>query len=180
MYPVAVFGSSEPTNGDELYDLALRLGRSLAEAGYPVITGGYGGVMEAASRGAMEAGGHTLGVLCKTFSLREPNRYLAESFTAPDLYERTRALIERSGAFVVLRGKAGTLAELSFLWALHRAGCLDRQPVILLGECWQALVGHLADGGFLDRAQIELTHVARAPEEVIHLLEASAPDREWG
>ena len=63
MATIAVFGSSEPSDGDPLYERAQRLGHRLAKAGFGVITGGYGGVMEAASRGAYEAGGKSIGVV---------------------------------------------------------------------------------------------------------------------
>ena len=72
---VAVFGSSEPAEGDTLYDTARRLGGLLARCGYRVVTGGYGGVMEAACRGAREAGGATVGVTCSIFRDRTPNPY---------------------------------------------------------------------------------------------------------
>ena len=73
---IAVFGSSEPREGEPSYEQARLLGRLLAQRGYAVINGGYGGVMEAVSRGASEAGGLAIGVACDVFAGRRPNRYL--------------------------------------------------------------------------------------------------------
>jgi len=167
---VAVFGSSEPVPGDALYERGRRLGRLLAEAGFSVVSGGYGGVMEAASRGAREAGGTTIGVTCAIFSWRRPNEYLGQVVETADLFERTRALVQRSEGFVVLPGKAGTLAELSLLWALHRAGCLGGRPVLLLGARWTTLLNHLSKEGILDPAQVEMSRIVGTPEEAVEIL----------
>jgi uncharacterized protein (TIGR00730 family) len=164
---VAVFGSSEPLPGEGLYEDARRLGALLASLGMTVVTGGYGGVMEAASRGAAEAGGAALGVVCDGWSERgrTPNAWLTERIGTPDLHARTQALIERASAYVVLPGKSGTLAELALLWALHRAGALDGRPILLLGEVWVPLLRHLAAWNMLEPAQLEATRVVRTPEE---------------
>lgn len=168
---VAVFGSSEPREGDPAYARARRLGELLARAGYPVVTGGYGGVMEAASRGAREAGGRTVGVTCEIFSGRAPNGFLDEQRATPDLFLRTRELVSLARSFVVLPGKSGTLAELTFLWALHRAGVLGRRPVILLGDAWRHLLRHLLQAGILEAPQFDVTRVVDSPEEALDTLQ---------
>ena len=167
---IAVFGSSEPVPGEPLYEQARRLGRLLAEAGFRVVSGGYGGVMEAASRGAREAGGATLGVTCAIFNRRRPNEHLGEVIETADLFARTRGLVEHSGGFVILPGKAGTLAELAFLWALHRAGCLTGRPVLLLGAQWKSLLNHLSDERILDSTQLETSRVVETPREAVEAL----------
>jgi uncharacterized protein (TIGR00725 family) len=168
---VAVFGSSEPAPDSLLYRIALETGRLLAARGFTVLTGGYGGVMEGASRGATEEGGNTVGVLCDIFSKRTANRWIQETIQAADLFERTRLLIENADAYVVLHGKAGTLAELTLVWALHRAGCLERRPVVLLGDGWSRFMQTLNDGGMLDPAQREITKIAVSPQEAVEVLE---------
>ncbi len=175
---VAVFGSSEPRSGDPLYERAYRVGGLLGRAAYRVVTGGYGGVMEAASRGATDAGGLTLGVTCETFAPRKPNAYLTHEIRTADLFERTRELVQRSQAFVVLPGKAGTLAELAFLWALHRAGCLERRPVILLGEDWRKLTRDLEQRGLLDPQQLEITHAVDSDDELMTILTHHVPAKD--
>lgn len=171
---ISVFGSSETRDGSRLYETARRVGGLLAEAGFGVVTGGYGGVMEAASRGASEGGGISLGVTCAIFD-RPPNRYQTRAIETGDLGERTRRLVDLARAFVVLPGKSGTLAELAFLWALHRAGRLDGKPVVLLGGEWKAIVRHLCEASILDAEQLETTHVAHTPEEAIEVLRQHLP-----
>jgi uncharacterized protein (TIGR00730 family) len=167
---IAVFGSSEPAEGEPGYETARLTGRLLAEAGFDVITGGYGGVMAGASRGAREAGCRAVGVTSEIFDHREPNPYLDEIVSTPDLHVRTRELIARSGGFVVLPGKSGTLAELVLLWALHRAGRLGRRPVILLGGEWRSLLRHLLRAGILEADQMEVTRVVDTPDEAVDAL----------
>jgi uncharacterized protein (TIGR00730 family) len=171
---VAVFGSSEPREGEPLYALARELGRKLGDAGFDVVSGGYGGVMEAVSRGAREGGGRTVGVLCSWFDGRDGNRFLDEAVETADLFERTRELIERADAFVILNGKAGTLAELTFLWALHRCGRLPDRPVVLLGDAWTAMVDQLSGSGRLDPSQASICVRAKTPGEVVRALQSAA------
>jgi len=168
---VAVFGSSEPAADSPIYQEARETGSLLAKRGYTTLTGGYGGVMEAASRGAVEAGGHTVGVLCDIFSRRTANRYVKESIPTADLLERTRILIEKGSAYVILHGKAGTLAELTFTWALHRAGCLPDRPVVLLGDGWRGFLDTLSAAGMLDPAQRDITRLAASPRDAVDMIE---------
>lgn len=174
---VAVFGSSEPAEDDPLYRQAREVGRLLAGERWTVVTGGYGGVMEAASRGAREAGGRTLGVVSRIFDHREPNPYLDEVRRTDDLFERQRRLVEASDAFVVMWGRAGTLSELSLLWALARAGCLGPRPVILLGERWRPIHRRLSDDGMLETAHHHHTYLASTPLEAVRELARRLPDR---
>jgi uncharacterized protein (TIGR00730 family) len=168
---IAVFGSSEPGEGAPLYEEARRVGALLASAGYGVVRGGYGGVMDGASRGAVESGGTALGVVCDVFGGRPASRHLTETVATPNLFERTRTLVDRSDGFVVLHGKSGTLAELAWLWALHRAGCLGRRPVILLGGGYRSLLRHLVQSGMIESEQFDITRVVDSPEEALQVLE---------
>jgi uncharacterized protein (TIGR00730 family) len=164
---VAVFGSADPPETDPLYDLARRVGGRLVASGYGVITGGYGGVMEAANRGAAEAGGISVGVTCAAFSGRSPNRYLTERREESDLVLRTGALVEAACGYIVLHGKSGTLAELTLVWALHRAGSLGRRPVVLLGDAWRPFLHHLVRGAMIEDDQLAITRVADGSEDAV-------------
>ncbi len=168
---VAVFGSSEPPEGHPLYEQARTVGRLLALRGFVVMTGGYGGVMEGASRGAREAGGRAVGVTCEMFRGRRPNPFLTEERRAPTLFERQRVLVETPRGYVVLHGKSGTLAEVSLVWALHRAGSLGDRPLVLLGEAWPALLDLLSGAEMLETEQRAITRVAREPDEAVRELE---------
>lgn len=168
---VAVFGSADPQEGDPLYELARRVGALLATAGYGVLTGGYGGVMEGASRGAAENGGVAVGVTCAGFLDRTPNRFLTETHEEPDLVRRTGSLIDDACGYVVLHGKSGTLAELTLVWALHRTGSLGSRPVVLLGAAWRPFLHHLVRAEMIESDQLSITRVADGPEEAVAELE---------
>lgn len=169
---VAVFGSSDPAETDPDYAIARRVGELLARAGCTVITGGYGGVMEAASRGAREAGGEALGITTRALSPMRtaPNAFITRHIETADLFDRTRELIARSQGYIILPGKAGTLAELTFLWALDRARLLGRRPIVLLGESWRGFFGTVETLGLLDPGQIAITHLAAGPEEAVEVI----------
>jgi hypothetical protein len=164
---VGVFGSGEPLPGEPVYEQARRTGELLARAGCSVLNGGYGGVMEGASRGAREAGGHVVGVTVASFSDRPPNPYLIEERREPDLYARTRRLIEGSDAFIILPGRSGTLAELTLVWALCRSRQMPDKPVALLGEAWAAFLEALRRLDFLEPRLLDLTRHAPSPEEAV-------------
>ncbi len=168
---VAVFGSSDPRPGDEAYELARRAGELLARSGWAVLSGGYGGVMEAASRGAREAGGEALGVTVAAFSGRsKPNSWLSSVTQEQDLFTRTRALVDGASGFLVLPGKAGTLAELTFLWALRRARLLGDRPTVLCGQAWPALIQTLTGADILDPDTLAGTWHATHVDDAVGLL----------
>jgi len=164
---IAVFGSSEPLAGEPLYEQARRVGTLLALSGYRVVSGGYGGVMEGASRGAREAGGHSIGVTTSVLRRGAGNPFLSEEQQEPDLFLRTRRLIELSDAYIILRGKSGTLAELMFLWALNRGGLLPSTRIILLGDFWEEILSSLKNLNMVESDQMAITRMARTPEQAV-------------
>jgi uncharacterized protein (TIGR00730 family) len=138
---VTVFGSSAAEPVGALYQVAYELGRTVADLGLTLCNGGYGGTMEAAARGAVETGGHTIGVTCGLFGRGGPNRFIREEITASDLFERIRLLLELGRAYVVLSGGTGTLAELALAWELLNKRLLSgRRPLIVLGDAWRPLI----------------------------------------
>jgi hypothetical protein len=163
---IAVFGGSEAEPGQTVYRTAQRLGELIAQSGVPVVNGGYGGVMEAASRGAREQGGEVVGVTCRAFAARGANPWLTLEIEEPDLFARTARLVALSRGFVVLEGASGTLAELAMLWALARAGALDA-PIVLLDPAWDELTTFLRSRGRLDRACQRVTRSVESPEQAV-------------
>lgn len=140
---VTVFGSSRPAPGSPAYQAAYELGRAVAAAGWTLCNGGYGGTMEAAARGAVEAGGHTIGVTCATFRGRSgPNAYIRQEVPTFDLLTRLNTLVRLGWAYVVLPGGTGTLLELALVWELLNKSLVRRRntPLILLGEHWGPVV----------------------------------------
>src|SRR5215204_1827044 len=136
---VTIFGGSRCGEEDPEYAQARRVGSLLAEAGFTICTGGYLGVMEAASRGAREVGGRVLGIVMNQFK-HEPNRYLSEKVATPHFYERLQRLITRSVGFIAIRGGMGTVTELSLVWNKIQTKVIDPRPLVLLGDCWPPIV----------------------------------------
>lgn len=136
---VTIFGGSKcgPTSPE--YRDALELGSKLAAAGFTICTGGYLGVMEAASRGAREAGGRVFGIVMNQFK-SEPNRFLTDKVATDHFYDRLQNLITRSVGFVALRGGMGTVTEISLVWNKLQTGVLERRPLVLIGKCWRDVV----------------------------------------
>ena len=142
---VTIFGSSRPDPDHEEYLHAMSLGRALAESGFVVCNGGYGGIMEASARGAREAGGHTVGVTISSFGGRSPNPWIAEVDERPSLIERMMRLIEKGDAYIVLKGGTGTLLELAAVWELMNKAQMKVKPIIVLGSFWNGVVDTLKD-----------------------------------
>lgn len=136
---VTIFGGSKCTESSEEYKAALELGGRLAEAGFTICTGGYLGVMEAASRGAREKGGRVFGIVMNQFK-SEPNRYLTDKVATDHFYDRLQNLITRSVGFVALRGGMGTVTEISLVWNKLQTRVLEKRPLVLLGGCWKPIV----------------------------------------
>ena len=138
---VTVFGSSHAEPLGELYRTAFELGRMVAELGLTLCNGGYGGTMAAAAQGAVEAGGHTIGVTCTRFGRGGPNPHIRQEVPTFDLFQRLNTLIRLGRAYVVLPGGTGTLAEFALVWELLNKGLLrGERPLIVLGEVWQPVV----------------------------------------
>jgi len=159
---VAVYGSATPKPGQADYEAARRLGMLLAQAGYVVMTGGYGGTMEAVSRGAAEVGGHTIGVTCaeiERYRPLGPNPWVREVVPTATLLDRLRTLTERSMAAVALPGGVGTLLEITLSWNLLVIGAIPPRPLILVGKNWQSTF----EGLFA-------THRKYIPQHARHLL----------
>lgn len=138
---VTVFGTGRAKPGDAAYALAYETGKILAQAGFVVVNGGYGGTMEAAAKGASEAGGQIVGVTCSAFKRSIPNEYISREIVTGSLDERLDTLINLGQAYVVLPGGTGTLLELAKVWELKNKGFLEaHKHIILVGGFWQPLV----------------------------------------
>jgi hypothetical protein len=164
---VTVFGSSRPLAGDAHYAEALALGAALAAKGLAVCSGGYGGVMEAVSRGAKESGGRTLAVTAEFFKSRA-NPWVEEEIRVRTWQERLFELVERGQGYVACPGGTGTLVELAVVWEMLNKGAMKRKPLVVLGNFWQPIIervrevelGHVSSWGECDEP---LVHVAVSP-----------------
>ncbi|MFV1962139.1 MAG: LOG family protein [Acidimicrobiia bacterium] len=142
---VAVFGSSQTDPDSRKWAEAERVGRRLAEAGLAVITGGYGGTMEAVSKGTSEAGGHVIGVTAPPLFLGRhgANPYVAELIETEGLTRRIGAMMERAAGTIALPGSIGTATELLIAWNVNhivRRNGGHHVPTVAVGREWRTVV----------------------------------------
>src|ERR1700675_4416882 len=121
---VTGFGSSRPAQGDSDYQEAFELGKELGTRGFAVCSGGYGGVMEAVSRGAKEAGGKTYGVTAGFFG-REANKWIDVEVRMKTWEERLFELIRLGNGFVACKGGTGTLVEFAVVWEMLNKSVME-------------------------------------------------------
>lgn len=143
---VAIFGSSRATEEQPLYRDAERFGRRLAEAGYTIANGGYGGLMEATSRGAAVVDGRVIGVTAPSvFPERSgPNAAVTDEVSFDSIGARIAHLVDIADAAVALPGSLGTTAELIVAWNTNFV-LPEPRPLIAVGPRWRRLVEYLAD-----------------------------------
>ncbi len=171
---IGVYGSANTQPGTPDYEDAYALGTRLAQAGYAVMTGGYGGTMGAVSEAAAEAGGHVIGVTVgawTTYGL-QPNAFLHEEIHKPTLAERLNHLIVAPDAYVVLRGGIGTLAELALAWSLLQVAEVPARPLLLVGSMWREFVMHFAAISTITERDLRLIQVVDDGRDVVGALQA--------
>lgn len=166
---VTIFGGSKCSENSVEYKEAKELGGKLAEAGFTICTGGYLGVMEAASRGAREKGGRVFGIVMNQFK-GEPNRYLTDKVATDHFYDRLQNLISRSVAFVALRGGMGTVTEISLVWNKLQTGVIEHRPLVLLGECWKKVVESWKENLVVSEKDLRLLDFAENAEEANRII----------
>ncbi len=170
---VAVYGSAGILPGSEDWQIALSVGRLLAQAGYIVLSGGYSGVMEACSQGACEAGGHVVGGTVGLFESRgsRPNKWVQEIVPFDNLRDRLFFLVQRPDAIVALRGGVGTLSEISLVWSLMQVGELPARPFILVGSMWRRVIEAFAADAPISPVDLRWLTLVDRPEEVVPTLQ---------
>ena len=139
---IAVFGSSKPINNEEQYLTAYNLGKKLALNGFDICTGGFNGIMEAASQGAVEGGGEAIGVTVNLWG-RQLNKYITREIKCSTLLERVHKLVELGNGFVVLQGGTGTLLELAAVWEYSNKGLMDIKPIACHSSIWRTIVSEM-------------------------------------
>ena len=166
---VTIFGGSKCRESDLEYAQAERVGELLAEAGFTICTGGYLGVMEAASRGAHQRGGRVIGITMNQFK-GEPNRYLTEKVPTAHFYERLQLLITRSVGFITLRGGMGTVTELSLVWNKLQTRVIEPRPLVLLGDCWPPVVKQWQRYLAVSDEDVKALDFATTPEDAVRII----------
>ena len=172
---ITVFGSARVREGHPSYAAAREAGRRLAEAGFAVVTGGGPGVMEAANRGAQEAGGVSVGFNIELPHEQGSNAYLDIGVTFHHFYVRKTMFVKAAEGFLIFPGGFGTLDELFESLTLIQTGKVLHFPVVLFDvDYWTELLvwvrnEALADG-MISPEDVELLHLTDDPDEAVQLV----------
>ena len=141
---VTVFGSSRPKAGDVEYEEARELGKLLAQRGFAICSGGFGGVMEGVSRGAKEGSGKTYGVTAEFFK-RKANAWVDTEVRMETWDERLFELIRLADGFAVCKGGTGTLVELAVVWEMLNKSVIAGKPIVVVGDFWQPILDRVRE-----------------------------------
>jgi uncharacterized protein (TIGR00730 family) len=175
---VSVFGSARIRPDSLYYDAAVETGRLLAKAGFSVITGGGPGIMEAANKGAYEAGGVSIGCNIELPFEQGANPYLTTSITFNYFFVRKVMFVKYALAFVIFPGGFGTMDELFEALTLIQTKKIRDFPVILFGTAyWQPLLdwveGAMLSSGIIAPGDLKLLFLTDSPSEVVRTIISS-------
>ena len=173
---VTIFGSARIGPDDPVYAQARLIGRLLVEAGFAVVTGGGPGTMEAANRGAQEAGGTSVGFNIELPHEQRANSYLDIELTFRHFYARKTMLVKAAEGLVLFPGGFGTLDELFEVLVLIQTQKILNFPVVLVGsEHWQGLLdwtrSRLLERKLVSPEDVELLHLSDEPTEVVRIID---------
>lgn len=176
---VTVFGSARFPEGHPYYALGRKVGAALAHLGFTVMTGGGSGIMEAANRGAREAGGASLGCNILLPAEQAPNRYLDRYVTFKHFFVRKVLLIKYSYAFVILPGGFGTMDELFEVLTLVQTGKTQDFPVVVMGREYytqlQGLLERMQSEGTIKPGDMRYLHFTDSVEELCAYIISTVP-----
>lgn len=176
---VSIFGSARTPPGDHFYKLGEEIAYKLTKSGYGVISGGGGGIMEAANKGAHKAGGRSVGLNISLPHEQKPNAYIDhdKSLMYKYFFVRKVMFIRYAQGFVVLPGGYGTLDELSEAMTLIQTAKIARFPIVLVGkDYWSGLLGWftgtLLPHGNISKEDLKLIHVVDTADEAVGIINA--------
>ncbi len=176
---VTVFGSARFQEGSPNYELGVEVGRELARAGFAVITGGGPGMMEAANRGAKQAGGVSIGCNIVLPHEQKPNPYVDEVVNFNYFFARKVMLVKYSCAFVCLPGGFGTLDEMFEAATLIQCRKIGPFPLILIGKTfWQKLIELMYEmlrEGAISEEDTGFAYLTDSPGEAVGMILSSLP-----
>ncbi|HQY99573.1 MAG TPA: TIGR00730 family Rossman fold protein [Propionicimonas sp.] len=177
---IGVFGSARTPRRDPMYLAATRIGRGLAEAGYATITGGGPGVMEAANKGALEAGGVSVGLGIELPFEQSLNKYVSLGINFRYFFARKVMFLKYSQGFVVMPGGFGTFDEVFEALTLVQTRKVTSFPIVLFGTAfWTPLLGWLNEqvlgSGYVSTDDLRLTQLTDDPDEAVALVTGPGP-----
>ncbi len=172
---ISIFGSARTKPSDPYYKAAEVTAGLLAKEGFAVITGGGPGMMEAANKGAFEAGGLSIGCNIELPFEQGANHYLTRSLTFRYFFVRKMMFVKYSLGFVIFPGGFGTLDELFEALTLIQTHKIRNFPVVLFGTpYWQGLLNWIKDTALLEgkisEQDLKLLHLTDSPEKVVEIL----------
>ena len=172
---VAIFGSARTPAGDPEYQAAQETAALLARAGFSVITGGGPGIMEAANRGAFEAGGTSVGCNIELPHEQKSNDYLTLSLKFKYFFVRKMMFVKYSDAFIIFPGGFGTLDELFEALTLIQTRKIHNFPVVLYGsKYWKGMMdwlrGPMLGEGKILKEDLRRLHVTDSPSEIVEII----------
>jgi uncharacterized protein (TIGR00730 family) len=181
---ITVFGSARTLPSDPMYELAREMGRRLAEAGFAVITGGGPGIMEAANRGAVEAGGVSVGCNIELPMEQRINPYVQITVNFRYFFIRKTMFAKYAEGFVLFPGGFGTLDEVFEALTLIQTEKLNRFPVVMIGHAyWRGLIDWMKDAllssGKIEAADLELFRVTDSPQEACQWILEAYQSESW-
>src|SRR5512132_4529533 len=178
---VTVFGSARIKSNSAYYQLARQMGAALARLGFTVMTGGGSGIMEAANRGAKDAGGRSVGCNIELPHEQKPNPYLDRFVTMHYFFVRNTLLVKYSYAFVILPGGAGTLDEMFEAITLIQTRKMTNFPVVIMGtDYWDEIlpfIHKMAKAGMIAPSDLELVHATNSVDDAIAHIRSHAIER---
>ena len=179
---VSVFGSARFDNTHSYYELAREIGRELGRAGFTVMTGGGPGIMEAANRGAREAGVRSIGCNITLPMEQKPNAYLDKWLEFRYFFVRKLMLVKYSYAFIALPGGFGTLDEMFETATLIQTGKISNFPLVLVGrDFWRPLVDFMREGmlerGTIAPGDVERFHITDSARDAVEHVRDAAMQR---
>ena len=166
---ITIFGSAIPREDDAQYKFAYELGAALAKEGFNICTGGYGGIMEAASKGAYDNAGYVYGVTIELWN-KEPNQYLTVEVREEKLFERITKLLELGDAYIILQGGTGTLLEFSAVWEYANKNLQQPKPIICNSNMWKEIVDVMNKQMIVENRRTDLIRCFDTVEEIVEYL----------
>jgi uncharacterized protein (TIGR00730 family) len=163
---ITIFGSSKPTGNEEQYITAYNIGKKLALNGFDICSGGFNGIMEAVSKGAVEGGAQATGVTVNYWG-GKANKYITKEIKCSNLLERINKLIELGDGFVVLQGGTGTLLELAAVWEYINKGLSEKKPIACHSMLWKKIVSEMNKQMELEGRSTDIVRTFDTDEEII-------------